>query len=49
MSILESDLKKTPYSKEAERSVLGAIMMDNRSWDHVVDRLSLNDFFVAIE
>jgi replicative DNA helicase len=47
MSILESDLKKTPYSKEAERSVLGAIMMDNRSWDHVVDRLSLNDFFVA--
>jgi replicative DNA helicase len=46
-SQLESKLKKTPCSREAERSVLGSIMMDNRSWDHVVDRIGENDFFVA--
>ena len=40
--------KKTPYSRDAERSVLGAIMMDNRSWDLIIDQgLSLDDFFLA--
>jgi replicative DNA helicase len=47
MSSLEANLKKTPYSKDAERSVLGAILLDNRSWDQIIDRISLEDFFVA--
>ena len=38
--------KVTPKSLEAERSVLGAIMLDNRAWDQVIDRLSIDDFFL---
>ena len=41
--------KKTPYSRDAERSVLGAIMMDNRSWDLIIDQgLSPDDFFLLL-
>ena len=39
-------LKSIPHSLEAERAVLGAVMLDNRAWDHVVDRLTVNDFYV---
>lgn len=45
---MNDDLKKiktTPHSIEAERSVLGGVMLDNRAWDHVVDRLTEKDFF----
>jgi replicative DNA helicase len=38
-------LKTTPQSKEAERSVLGAIMLDNRAWDNVSDKITENDFY----
>lgn len=41
-----SPKKITPKSIEAERSVLGAIMLDNRAWDQVIDRLTLDDFFL---
>lgn len=38
-------LKTTPHSVEAERSVLGGVMLDNRAWDFVIDRLSTEDFY----
>ncbi len=41
-----SSIKVTPKSIEAERSVLGAVMLDNRAWDQVIDRLSAADFFL---
>lgn len=38
-------LKLPPHSLEAEQSVLGALMLDNRAWDKIVDRLSEQDFY----
>tara|TARA_A100001015_G_C15037450_1_gene737228 strand:+ start:2230 stop:3609 length:1380 start_codon:yes stop_codon:yes gene_type:complete len=40
-----SKIKTTPYSIEAERSVLGGVMLDNRAWDQVVDRIGEGDFY----
>ncbi len=37
--------KVPPYSDEAERAVLGSLMLDNRAWDIVADKLSVNDFY----
>jgi len=43
---LDIDFVKTPpHSIEAEQSVLGGLMLDNRSWDTLVDRISENDFY----
>lgn len=38
-------VKIPPHSIEAEQSVLGGIMLDNRAWDQVVDRLRESDFY----
>ncbi|MEA5444656.1 replicative DNA helicase [Gammaproteobacteria bacterium AB-CW1] len=38
-------LKVPPHSIEAEQSVLGALMLDNSTWDQVADRLSDGDFY----
>ena len=40
-----SSAKVPPYSVQAERSVLGAIMLDNRAWDNIADLLSAEDFY----
>lgn len=37
--------KVPPHSEEAERAVLGALLIDNRSWDDVSDRISASDFY----
>ncbi|OGT36405.1 MAG: replicative DNA helicase [Gammaproteobacteria bacterium RIFCSPHIGHO2_12_FULL_37_14] len=37
--------KVPPHSLEAEQSVLGGLMLDNRAWDQVVDCLQENDFY----
>lgn len=37
--------KVPPHSQEAEQSVLGALMLDNRAWDRISDRLSAKDFY----
>ncbi|OGT51142.1 MAG: replicative DNA helicase [Gammaproteobacteria bacterium RIFCSPHIGHO2_12_FULL_42_13] len=37
--------KVPPHSIEAEQSVLGALMLDQRAWDNVADRLTSNDFY----
>lgn len=38
-------LKVPPYSIEAEQSVLGGLLLDNSSWDHVADLLDEEDFY----
>lgn len=38
-------LKLPPHSIEAERSVLGSLMLDNKSWDKIVDKVSEADFY----
>lgn len=37
--------KIPPHSQEAEQSVLGALMLDNRAWDRISDRISAKDFY----
>lgn len=38
-------VKIPPHSLEAERSVLGGLMLDNRAWDQVTERLHDEDFY----
>lgn len=38
-------LKIPPHSLEAEQSVLGALMLDNKAWDRIADRMGENDFY----
>ncbi len=38
-------VKVPPHSHEAERSVLGALMLDNRAWEMVSDQLTATDFY----
>lgn len=38
-------LKVPPHSIEAEQSVLGGLMLDDRAWDEVADRLEPGDFY----
>lgn len=43
---LETDsIKVPPHSIEAEQSVLGGLMLDNRTWDQIVDRVRELDFY----
>ena len=39
------DLKVPPHSIEAEQAVLGGLMLENRAWDEVADRVSEQDFY----
>lgn len=39
------ELKVSPHSIEAEQSVLGGLMLDNTSWDKVVELLKEEDFY----
>lgn len=38
-------LKLPPHSLEAEQSVLGALMLDNKAWDKIVDKVTSQDFY----
>src|SRR5437667_1547113 len=38
-------VKVPPHSIDAEQSVLGGLMLDNRAWDQVADRLHEGDFY----
>ncbi len=38
-------LKVPPHSIDAEQSVLGGLMLDNRAWDQIVDRIREHDFY----
>src|SRR5687768_13426211 len=37
--------KHPPHSIEAEQSVLGGLLLDNRKWDDIADRLAATDFY----
>jgi len=39
------DLKVPPHSLEAEQSVIGGLMLDNRSWDEIADIVNEQDFY----
>lgn len=38
-------IKAPPHSVEAEQSVLGGLMLDNRAWDQIADRIHESDFY----
>lgn len=38
-------VKVPPHSIDAEQSVLGGLMLDNRAWDLIADRVRENDFY----
>jgi len=40
-----SQLRVPPHSTEAEQSLLGALLLDNQSWDRLGDTLHENDFY----
>jgi replicative DNA helicase len=40
-----NSVKIPPHSIEAEQSVLGGLMLDNRAWDQLADRLLEHDFY----
>ncbi len=40
-------VKLPPHSVEAEQSVLGSLMFDNRAWDKIVDKVNENDFYLT--
>jgi replicative DNA helicase len=42
---LASNVKVPPHSIDAEQSVLGGLMLDNRSWDNIIDRIRDEDFY----
>ncbi len=39
------DLKVPPHSLEAEQSVLGGLMLDNRAWEQIADLVNEQDFY----
>ena len=38
-------LKVPPHSIEAEQAVLGGLMLDNRAWEQIADRINEHDFY----
>lgn len=38
-------VKVPPHSIDAEQSVLGGLMLDNRAWDQIIDRIRESDFY----
>ncbi|MFT4045946.1 MAG: replicative DNA helicase [Solimonas sp.] len=42
---LQQQPKAPPYSVEAEQSVLGGLMLENRYWDDISDKLNADDFY----
>lgn len=38
-------VKEPPKSAEAEQAVIGALLLDNSSWDHIAPLVVANDFF----
>ena len=41
----ETSLRTPPHSVEAEQSVLGALMLDERAWEDVSESLEDSDFY----
>lgn len=41
-------MRLPPHSSEAEQSVIGAVMVDAKTWDHVADVVGEDDFYLAV-
>ena len=39
------ELKVPPHSLEAEQSVIGGLMLENRTWDDIADIINEQDFY----
>ena len=39
------DLKVPPHSIEAEQAVIGGLLLDNRAWEQIADRVTEGDFY----
>ena len=39
------DIRVPPHHIEAEQAVLGGLMLDNRAWDQIADRITAEDFY----
>jgi replicative DNA helicase len=39
------DIRVPPHHVEAEQAVLGGLMLDNRAWDQIADRITAEDFY----
>src|SRR5690606_22365733 len=39
------EIRVPPHSVEAEQAVLGGLMLDNRAWDAIADRITAEDFY----
>ena len=44
MSLTEQ-VNRPPASVEAEQALLGGLMLDSHSWEHIADRVSETDFY----
>jgi len=42
---LRDSLKVPPHSVDAEQAVIGGLLLDNRAWEQIADRLSEEDFY----
>jgi replicative DNA helicase len=40
-------LRVPPHSVEAEQAVIGGLLLDNRAWEQIADRIAENDFYRA--
>nr|WP_233119896.1 DnaB-like helicase N-terminal domain-containing protein [Rappaport israeli] len=38
-------VKEAPKSREAEQSVIGALLLDNLAWERLADKVQASDFF----
>lgn len=38
-------LKIPPHSIEAEQAVIGGLLLDNKAWDRIVDKITVEDFY----
>ena len=39
------NLKVPPHSVEAEQAVIGGLLLDNRAWEQIADRVAEADFY----
>jgi len=46
-AVRSESLKVPPHSLEAEQAVIGGLLLDNRAWELIADRISENDFYRA--
>ncbi len=42
---INKNINSTPFSIEAEQSVLGGLMLDNEKWENIQEIINYNDFF----